>query len=466
MASSSRGEVARGEGYASYEVWLCTDLGRRLALLDGFTDDVPSASFEYAMIVNGQGAFTITTENILPLDLMAPDRQIQIWRQPRGRTKAIDFLGLLRYWDYQTNDDGLTTLILKGPDQNELAGRRIVAYPAEDADAQLSAVEIDDGMKDIILANLGSGAASGRDLSSLDFTIAADQTAGPTTTKGFSWREVPRVLRDLVDAAYAAGTEVFWAIVPYAVDPADDRVQLQFRTWTGQPGADRTWENNASNPTIFGLEWGNIRKPHLIVDRRAEANYIYAGGQGEKDDREIVEVSDDTLIGASVWNRREAFTDARNEEATAGVTAAANARLAEGRPREVFSAEVLDTEDTPYGTRWALGDKLTISYLGRQFDEIVRAVHVSMKDGQESVWGSINAGVALGDVASELSKKVMKLERQVEFLSTLEDTKYKGKKAGDLTTTDLPFEGQYGYDSLNDLLDINLDGSIRSVAIT
>lgn len=353
---------------SSYEFWLADDAGARLEFLE-------PRSWEYALIVNGFGWFALTLDSSTDA-LLAPDYRVAIWRRPPGGTLGLEMVGLIRLPDLQGFDNDELTRV-SGPDISELLDRRIVAYAA--ASPQSDKTDFaDDMMKEVVGQNLGAGAIAARDITALGFTIAGNLGLGPSITKAFAWRNMLRVLRDISAASKSAGTEVFFAIVPTT------ETMFQFQTFTGQPGADRT-QGGSGNPLTISEEWGNLRDPRLRYDSIKERNYIYTGGGGAEAEREIVEVSDATRIATSQWNRREAFVHAVNAK-TAGITAAGNAELAEGRPRTLFSGTLVDMPDSRYGIDWRHGDQMTAIYRGQQFDVIARAVHVRVNEaGDETI---------------------------------------------------------------------------------
>jgi hypothetical protein len=122
----------------------------------------------------------------------------------------------------------------------------------------------------------------------------------------------------------------------------------------------------------------------LRYDYTKEANLVYGGGQGEGDYRTIAEVSDDTRIGSSVWNRREKFADARNEPTADGVSNKAEEVLNENKPLHRFTAKLLDTPQTRYGVDWSFGDKVVVSYRDIQFQGVAKALRIRLdKEGNE-----------------------------------------------------------------------------------
>lgn len=360
---------------AGYEVWVCNDYGWRLGLLDAAL-----MRLEYVKSLEKAGYFSIQFGKALDTELLQVDRFIEIFRRPVGGSLSMDFLGFLRYWEREFSKD-VYSLTLAGPDQNDILARRIVAYAAGTAQAGITGAA-DDGVKDVFNENFLSGATDADrrlDHNFMDITVQGDASAGASVDKGFAWRDVPRVMKDVADAAETAGERVYYWLAALGINENGSVPVMQFQTATGQPGNDLT------NVVIFSPEWGNVEKASLAVDYREEVNYVYAGGQGEGSERVIQTASDTGRINASIYNRREAFVDARNEADPDRVQDVADAALAAGRPVRTFEATLLDTSQARYGLDWNLGDKVTVRAFGEQFAGIVRTVKVKVSRGEESI---------------------------------------------------------------------------------
>jgi hypothetical protein len=216
-----------------------------------------------------------------------------------------------------------------------------------------------------------------------DLTVAADLGLGPILTQSFAWGALLTssglgILPQIAKAAREAGTEVFFDVVPDVV--SSTAITFQFRTYTGQPGMD------VSDRVVFDQERGNLEDPFLEYDYSEEANYVYAGGQGEGAARNVQQVYDAARYGASAWGRCEGFADARNESTDDGVIAAGNSFLESGRPVRRFGGTPVDTRGTRFGTDWDVGYRARARYLGQEFDAIIRAVSLGMDgEGQETV---------------------------------------------------------------------------------
>ncbi len=369
---------------SNYELWLSRDDGTRIAQMTN------TEGFEYAIVMHDVGVCRITLPGIkswLPLAMdmrglqtamLATDMRLEIWRQPTGGALALERVYLLRRAISQVDASGRSSVVLSGVDGNDLLRRRIVAYAAGSAEARMSG-EVDDLCKTIVRQNLGVDAAVARQIDSAYFTVETDMSAGPSLTRSFSWRTVLTVLQDLAQAAQAAGTAIYWHVAD--IEPT----RWQFCTRIGQPGQDHTYPNGQS-PVLFGLEYGNLAEPSLDEDYTDEVTYVYAGGQGEGSDRNIQTAEEVPRSTRSLYGRREAFSDARNEESDAGVLAAARGRLSGGRPRRRFTARLVDAPSTRYGTHWRWGDKLTAIYEDQSYDAIVRAIRVRVDgSGHETI---------------------------------------------------------------------------------
>lgn len=362
----------------TYELWLTDGFGNRLAQLTTFL------SLEASRVANQIGFFNMTMPPSFDINLIQPDRMVQLWRAPRGGRLALWRVYFIRKWEFSvTGSDELVSF--GGPDVNDLLRRRIVA--AFTASAQAGKTDFaDDMMKEIVTEAIADGIAPTPDAGTrvwADLSIASDLGLGPTITKSFPFKKLlttsgQGVLPGLAKAAKEAGTEVFFDIVPDEITGSS--ASYQFQTFTGQPGQDHT------SRVVFAAIRSNIGDPRLEYDYTEEENYIYAGGQGEEDDRNIQQVSDSDRFGVSQWARIEGFADARNQKPDDGVREAGRDKLNVGRPRIRFSAIPLDVKGTRFMRDWDYGDKVTARFRNIEFDTIIRAVTISVDgDGNESI---------------------------------------------------------------------------------
>jgi hypothetical protein len=363
----------------TYEIYLTTDTGLRIALLDNILD------LTAARAVNAIGGFSLDLPSSFDTRLIVPDRQVQVWRAPEGGRLSLWRSYFIRKWRFQTRGSE-QSLTISGPDVNDLLRRRIVARYAGSAEAAITDAA-DDMMKTVVTNAIADGTNPAPDAGTRiwsDLSVAGDLSDGPSLTKAFAWSTLLTsngggVLPSIAKAAKQAGTEVFFDIVPDSISSTS--ISFEFRTYTGQPGADRT-----SLGAVFDQERGNLEDPFLEYDYSEEVTYVYAGGQGEGEARNIQQVYDTTRYSASAWNRCEVFADARIQTTDNGVREAGRVALQEGRPRRRFGGTPVDTSGFRFGRDWNYGDKVRARYRGLEFDAIVRAVTISLDgDGRETI---------------------------------------------------------------------------------
>lgn len=372
---------------ASYEIWLTSDTGVRLAQLTTNTSLVASR------VASGVGWFSLRMPLSFDTSQIRLDRMVQVWRQPTGGVSSLWRVYFLRKWIFST-EESKEVVTLEGPDTNDLLRRRIVAAYSGSGQAEKTDFA-DDMMKEVVSESIADGAAptptAGTRVWS-NLSIQGDLSDGPTITKSFPFDKLLTssgngVLAVLAQAAREAGTEVFFDIAPNVVN--SDSITFQFQTTTGQPGRDVT------DTVVFDQQRGNMRNPRLEYDYSEEENYIYAGGQGEAALRNVQQVYDSVRYSASIWNRCEGFADARNQAASDGVSAAGRATLEEGRPRINFTATPIDTAGTRFGRDWDFGYKVRARYKNIEFDTIIRAVSISVEGGKETIQAVLEFGSAV-----------------------------------------------------------------------
>jgi len=364
----------------SYEFWLTDDYGRRLADSKGRTllDNILSGTFQ--RVANGPGRFSARFPASFDTTLLKPDRMIQVWRAPEGGRLGLWRTYFIRWWMLARIESDLM-IELRGFDPNHLPGRRIVANYTQTVGSEKTN-EADDLMKEIVdeqaVTDASDPAPSYGTRAIPGLTVQADASQGTSLNKAFAWQQVDRVIGDIQRASQADDNEVFWDVVEDSVSSTS--ITFQFRTKVGQPGADRT------KTAIFDESRGNLEAAQLIYDWTDETNYIYAGGQGEDQFREVVQAWDASRIAVSRYGRCESWAYCTFNSSPEAVEAAAKQALMEGRPQRLFTAQAVDTDGMVFGRDWNWGDKVTAKFLGQEFEAIVRQVVLSIDgSGKETI---------------------------------------------------------------------------------
>lgn len=366
-----------------YEFWYADEIGNRLSYINNII------SFDYVKVDGDIGVLSLQTPQNTVIGNQ-PDKRIHIYRQPRNGRLSLDFTCYLRKFNTSTTLQGQTFHENTGFDLNSILVRRISAYYAGAAESSINGL-VDDGMKQIFTDNFIDNAdysgtpSPARDIDSYGFSADSNLGDGPSLQKSFAWGNVLQILQSLQAESKANGNEVFFGLV------AGGETSAQFRTFTGQPGSDRSI--SSANPMIFSMEYGNLSSPSLEYDYENQATFVYAGGQGQEDERNIQTASDSAGLELSQLNRVETFAWSQGKT-NATVQADADNELSRRRSRINFSGTLLNTPMTPYGglNGWNIGDKVTVVYSGIQFDAIIRAVRVRVdSSGKEFIQARVES---------------------------------------------------------------------------
>ena len=357
---------------AGWEIWINDPTGARMASIDHVIVN------NLTRTLNGVGMFSVSFPLGYYEKYLSLDSIIEIWYNV-AIPKRI-FTGFARSFTYGTEENGLEIVTVSGPETNDILRGAIVAYAAGSPQAEKTD-NADDMIKAIVRENRGSLAAGIRNFTSLGLTVEPDLSLAPSQSKGFSRANVLETIQEICETSKQAGTDLFFDLV--AIDNGN-KINFDFRTFVGLRGNDHS--STGDNQIIFSSDDGNLANATLTIDYMDEVNYVYAGGQGEGFERLIVAVSDTVRIGKSIWNLREAFVDARDQETTAGITARANAALSSGRPFARLTGDLLDTPAARFAVEWDFGDKISVKKSGQIYDALVRAYRIGLdQDGRQTL---------------------------------------------------------------------------------
>ena len=366
-----------------YQFVICDQYGNALAVADDYT------SFDCVRVVNDVGALVLDLppkydQYIFSGADIIPDLRILMYAKPTNAFSLYtDTIWFARKGRKILSGKGERTSTIILSDAIQLLNRRIVAYNSGASQASKTD-QADDMMKAIVRENFGSLATdTDRDWSAY-LSVEVDLGLGQSISKSFSRRKVLRVLKELADASYQAGTYIAFDIV--AISPS----QLEFRTFATQRGVDHRWPTS-TNPLILSPEFGNLANVDRGYDHSNEITYAYAGGQGEGASRVIGTASDTTRINQSPFGRIEGFADARMTSDTTQVQDEARSLVKQNVPRNTFSGKIVETPSTIYGLHYGFGDVVTANFEGEVIDCYVDKIRVRVTQDGESVDSQLRA---------------------------------------------------------------------------
>lgn len=358
----------------SYEIWLSDSFGNRL------TQAVDFEYAEFALVANNYAAFSVRFPGQFDKKYLRKDNIVECWRNNRLVTA-----GFMRTFRTQTDANGRKTRTSGGYDGNYLLTSRIVAYYAGSAQSSKSGFS-DDIMKEIVRENIGSSSTdTTRDRTSSGFYVTANASAAQTITRAFAYDNVLKTMQSLAENSRQLGTDLYFGVTPVVL--ASGGLGWRFYTAINQPGADRR-VGVVDNAVVFSDQRGQIDRPDYEEDYTDEATWALAAGQGEGIDRATESASADG-INFTPWSRREVIAEARMDSSTDALLDKARERINSARGVRRFTGTLLDTPYSRYDIDWGFGDRITVDYDDKQFDAIVKSVHIKVDKGGETITGGI-----------------------------------------------------------------------------
>ena len=140
---------------------------------------------------------------------------------------------------------------------------------------------------------------------------------------------------------------------------------------------DRTVKQKENSYYVFSEEYSNIEKANYTCDSSSFCNYALVGGQGEGENRVLVEI--DNTEGKHDFDIVEKFVDAKNESSE---------ELSDEQYKELLKQKGLEniqdiTESISYDVyagdykkRWNLGDIVTVKKEKWNFEADLRITEI------------------------------------------------------------------------------------------
>lgn len=331
--------------------------------------------------VNRVGALTLTQPyDLYPFYFYQPDYILEVWRAVGSNLPYLvgNTAFLVRAITKDIKPGGEKSVTLVAQDVKDILARRIVAYLDGSSQALKSSVAADNAIKAVVNENAGSGATdTARQISGL--TVDPDATLAPVITKAFGHQNVLKVLQEMAQASYQAGTYLAFELV---YDPASTPVSLRLATMTGQYGLDRRWPSGAAGPVLLTPEQGAVAEASLTFDWRGMANVVYAGASGGPNQVVPTPQQDAASLALSPFIRSEAWLSV--SDATT-VTNEAQAALRNLRALKTYTCRVLDTPALKLGVHYNFGDFISTLLDTEQLDARLDTLLITLENGGEQV---------------------------------------------------------------------------------
>ena len=343
----------------AYQIWLLGDQYDCVRLLANTETVKTWQKLRYVQTLNDMSSCAIDLlPNAAAIEDVAIGRRVAIYRDGQ-----LIWGGFLSRIAWEVAADGQDTYSVNALDYACYASwRHIIPAAGAMYDRQHGAA--DDVAKAFVTNCLGTTGAR------LESDVVNDTTrsAGVRDTEEARY---DNFLTQLI--AIGKRTGIRWRFVSLS-----DHVE--FRTAYPYWGQDHREGNNGE--CVWSLDRRNIRGLQYVQDATDHANYVYVAGQGEEENRMVVEVSDSAAIAA--YHRRETFVDARQLSLASSLAARGQQELTTKAVVEQLTAEPLPGS---WRNTWDLGDIVTIkaNKYGRKVTKNVEITQVTVEVGADGV---------------------------------------------------------------------------------
>lgn len=352
---------------STYEITLFSPAGERLTLLKHI-------SMELARRRGDVGALTLTLDpSLYDFNMLNQrDARIVIERSVRGGQPYVE--GRTTWFVRKaTLSGGINqpeSIKLTALDANCLLNRRIVAYYPEEPETEKEEMPVLDIILEILRENLGGDAIAARDLSNYLYIPPATTNYGPVHSINLAWQEVGNTIKELIEVAKAGDTTLSLDIQLQSIEP------LKLIVVVGKTiGTDRT-ESSGIVPgggLLIGPDYGNFDDWTLEYDYTNELSYLYGGGEGDDDDRLIVEIQNSAAVNASPFGRIEGWDENPEADITEQLETWMIGRLQKRITRPKITGRIAEGEQLIWGENLNFGDIVPVQVKGNLYNCIIES---------------------------------------------------------------------------------------------
>jgi hypothetical protein len=243
------------------------------------------------------------------------------------------------YIENQDDDNGSTTLIIKGPTLKGIMSRRLIVPPVTSNGYDSASGSIETILKHFVNNNVVNPSDAGRKIPQV--YIAADQQRG----KQDSWRSRFEVASDKLSeiGEYA---EIGW----------DVTLDIENNKWVFDVilGRKLTTNQDILPPVIFSADFDNIKNKHFIKSILGSCNVGYCGGAGDETSRLKQQIG-----SSSGLERIETFLDCSQAADVTELTTQGNQKLNELKETKTFEFSIIPDNTFIYEKDYDLGDYVT-----------------------------------------------------------------------------------------------------------
>lgn len=302
-------------------------------------------------------------------------------------------VGIIMHIETQDDENGLTTLIVRGSSLKGIMSRRLIVPPTGSNGYDNQSGNIETILKNFVNNHVVSPTDINRKIPQV--SIATNQQRGNQD----AWRGRFEVLSDKL-AEISEYTQLGWDVI----------LDITNQSWVFDVMAGRTLtvNQNILPPVIFSTDFDNIKGKHFIQSILNSFNVGYAGGAGDETNRLIQQIGNITGM-----ERTEVFLDCSQASDVTELITQGNQKLGEFKEVLTFEFSIIPDNTFIYEQNYDLGDYITAQdkKLGVVLDaQIIELVEI-YESSAFSLEGTFGANIpTLVDKINRASKRVPLIE--------------------------------------------------------
>jgi len=333
---------------------------------------------DYARKENDWGSLQIDLPPIYPTGFFQKDGRLELWRTAPGRQIYLegDTQFFIRKIIYKDDEKSRNRIHILAHDALQLLDRCIVV-PNTDLSHSKKTGFADDLMKAVMREQMGTLVDDATRNRSTYLSIAVDLGLGLSITDDFAWQKVLPLFQKWAQQSTDGGKYLAFDII--YTSPST----LEFRTYLTARGIDRG--SSSPNRYILGTDGFGLSYASAAFDYTQEADFIYAGGNGEYPSQIVETAQDDDRIALSPFGRVEDYIDARDDDAVV-IQSAADQQLQARMSKFAVNGHIEQGPQSIYGVHYNFGDIVVASYHGFNVDVHLDGIEIIVDEtGHEDI---------------------------------------------------------------------------------
>jgi len=337
------------------------------------------------------GSFYIDIPYIMSKEILSKieiDGIFEIYRTNEWGVKELIFnkRWFVRLWRDKIEENGVKFSRIRCVDCNNLVDRRIVYYLPQSPQTIINNIPADDAIKRLARENFGNLAVERRDWSDKIFIEEDFGLAHEISLDAFQYRKLLPLMGNICDTV----REEHDQYLTFNVYWSENINKYVFETKVDQLGTNRGVDSESPlHLTAIlgeeGGEFGGLRYASVELNAVESRTAVYAGGQGDKENRIIKEAFNQEEIDRIPFGLWESWQDARMSGTPGGVQAVADRRLQRWTPQIAVNGHISSDFTKYLGSKINWGDRVVFRFRDHIYEVNITSITINLANNGSEI---------------------------------------------------------------------------------